>query len=72
MKYLYKISNNDYLKYFSLISTIPNKYKEKLKNEAPHIPYNNNNLQDLIQKQKNVNKLLYNVQIKTEKANEKN
>ena len=67
---LYQIPNADFLKYNALLSCIPNTWKLKLKEETINTKREENNL-ELILKSKHVNRLLYSIQIKNTKTNEK-
>ena len=60
--YLYDIPRNDYLKYYSLISSIPADIKESLKQQQINAQQNESILNKLLSK-KQTNKFLYNYQI---------
>ena len=63
IKTLYNLNNSDFLKYHTLIRSIPNSWKLKLKDENIIDNPTNHSLLQQIQKLKSVNKFLYNKQL---------
>lgn len=60
LKNLYGINNNDYLKYFKIISSIPQNWRIRLQSERINITNINTSLIKQLQSTKQCNKLLYN------------
>jgi hypothetical protein len=60
-KTLYEIPSTDYLKYYTLIKSIPITYTQQL-SEMEYVNFNNNTLLEKVQKTKTVCKYLYNLQ----------
>ena len=65
MKYLYNLNDNQYLRYYQLISCIPSSYKDQLKEIGNYInERNENELRKKLQNKKGVNKYVYGLYIK--------
>ena len=63
IKTLHNLENSDFLKYHTLVRSIPISWKQRLKDENFIDNYEHNSLLQQIQKLKRVNKFLYNKQL---------
>ena len=63
LKFIFDVKTTDYLKYFTLINSIPKLWKDKLKEENINLNYNAKYLLDSVIKNKNKNNILYITQI---------
>ena len=63
LKFIFDVKTSDYLKYFTLIKSIPKLWKDKLKEENINLNYNAKYLLDSVTKNKNKNNILYITQI---------
>ncbi|MES9884044.1 MAG: reverse transcriptase domain-containing protein [Sedimenticola sp.] len=61
IKQLYNVSNSDYLKYFKMISTIPQTWRARLRNETINTQNNTIPLLTKVQSSKQCNKMLYTI-----------
>ena len=66
---LYNISENDFLKYYNIVSNITKEWKNKLKDENyNNVPKETSKALHIVTKQKgSINKSLYNLQLRDEK-----